>query len=285
MMRSKTSPCKKILENFEHAKWMGRNAQAKALHDFSWEHIAHETEQVYDTLMNLSGAPKSTEQDVGYSLSSRMLQHHSHNMNANNNDPAIVRGISLLKMMKMFVATAGGDGILTWMGSEFGQIADCDMPRSGNGFNDELSRVKYDLAENKQLKFSDVEAFEACLNNAANRCGWLSDPRIEVLAQNEDDKIIVFSRGSCVFLFNFHTSREQKRYSIKLPSQLADVASLSCILDTSQESDSACTFSAADRLTVQRGKVTVASLPSRSALGLIPLGLVQLIVAGPGMVA
>mmetsp|Transcript_61305 Transcript_61305/g.109003 ORF Transcript_61305/g.109003 Transcript_61305/m.109003 type:complete len:1166 (+) Transcript_61305:94-3591(+) len=267
--------CKKILESFEHAKWMGRNAQAKATREFSWEHIAQETEQVYDTLLNQKGAPRSTQQEVGYSLSTRMLQQQDHNMSAGNNDPVVLRGISLLKMTKLLVASAGGEGIITWMGTEFGQIGDCDMPRPSNGFNDELSRVKYELADNKGSKFSGIEAFEAELNSAASKYGWLSDSRTDVLVQNDEEKLIVFARGSCVFVFNFHTSKEHRQYSFKVPPHFA-TTSLSCVLNSNEQKFGG--EGGTSTATLNRGAVSVSSLPPRTALL-----LAQANSAGPEM--
>eukprot|EP00931_Biecheleriopsis_adriatica_P014930 TRINITY_DN11708_c0_g1_i4.p1 TRINITY_DN11708_c0_g1~~TRINITY_DN11708_c0_g1_i4.p1 ORF type:complete len:1148 (-),score=230.95 TRINITY_DN11708_c0_g1_i4:165-3608(-) len=232
--------CKKILENFEHARWMGKNAQAKALREFSWEHIAHETEQVYYTMLGLQGAPRSSEQEVGYSLACKMLSEHGNHMSATDSDPHVARGIALLKMLKMLIATAGGDGIVTWMGTEFGQLEACDMPRPGNGFNEELSRVKYELADSKGMKYSDMQAFEADLNSASQKYGWLSDPSTDVIEQCENLKVIAYVRRHCVFVFNFHASKEHRDYVFTLPRQHVLARSLSCILHTSGQRNISC---------------------------------------------
>lgn len=119
---------------------------------------------------------------------------------------------------------------MTWMGNEFGQIDIIDMPRAGNGFNDEAARIKYELADNEDLKFNRMEAFEAHLNRTATEQKWFASPKHEVLAKSEEDKVIVYSRGSCIFAFNFHPSNEMVDYSIALPSAMA--APLRCVLDT-----------------------------------------------------
>eukprot|EP00931_Biecheleriopsis_adriatica_P014933 TRINITY_DN11708_c0_g2_i1.p1 TRINITY_DN11708_c0_g2~~TRINITY_DN11708_c0_g2_i1.p1 ORF type:complete len:2023 (-),score=410.01 TRINITY_DN11708_c0_g2_i1:153-6221(-) len=256
--------CRKILEDFEHAKWMGQNAQAKALREFSWEHIAQQTEQVYYNLLNQEGLPRSRERDVGYSLSTRMLREHCFNMHSNNNDPVVMRGISLLKLIKLLVASAAGDAVMTWMGTEFGQVGDVDMPRPANGFNDECARVKYELADDANLKFHLIEAFEAQLNCMAGKYQWLSFPSLEVLVQCENDKVIAFARGGCVFAFNFHTTKEHKQYTIKVPPRFT-TGSLSCILTTDEQKFGGTTAEHGSKGGLVTKGLLQVSLPPRTA--------------------
>ena len=131
------------------------------------------------------------------------------------------------------VATAGGDASLTWRGTEFGQIDPTDMPRPGNGFRGECVRIKYELTDDANLKLSCMKSFEVELDFAACKHGWLSHPNHEILA-DEGDKVIAFARGRCIFIFNFHTTREHMQYEIKVPPQYAK-GSLVGVLDTSEQ--------------------------------------------------
>jgi len=212
--------CCKILENFEHTKWMGRNAQAKAMREFSWEHIAKETEQVYYSLVGLEGAPRSRDAISGLPLAQTLLAEKCFSMKTTDDDPVVIRGISLLKMMKLLVASLSGDAVISWMGSEFAQIDPIDMPRQANGFSDEFSKVKYELADNTELKFHQIELFEAGLNHAAEDLKWLQK-ECSVLVQNEEDKVLAFARADCLFVFNMHPTNSYSDYEIKVPFSIA----------------------------------------------------------------
>jgi hypothetical protein len=234
--------CCQILQDFDHARRMGLNAQAKAMREFSWEHIAHETEAVYYQLLNLQDAPRANNPDAGYSLARKLLQERCFEMEVSKNDPHIMRGLAVLKLSKMLVATLGGSSLMTWMGTEFAQIDVVDMPRAGNGFNGELSRTHYELADNKDLKFSQMDAFEKRLNKAARAHKWLSDAKHEIVAIDEGSKFIAFTRGGCLFTFNFHPHNDLKEYTVNLPPRVA--ASLApsvraCIFSTDDSQSSA----------------------------------------------
>eukprot|EP00928_Gymnodinium_smaydae_P033600 TRINITY_DN2401_c0_g1_i1.p1 TRINITY_DN2401_c0_g1~~TRINITY_DN2401_c0_g1_i1.p1 ORF type:complete len:2034 (+),score=562.59 TRINITY_DN2401_c0_g1_i1:70-6171(+) len=226
--------CCKILENFEHAKWMGRNAQAKAMREFSWEYIAQETEKVYYSLLNVQGAPRARDRDAGYTLAGSLLRERCFNMGANDGDEIVARGVALLKIMKLMVASLAGDAVLTWMGSEFGQIDALDMPRPANGFNDECGRCKYELPDNADLKFGKLEAFEAELNKVAAQYGWLSQSAHTELVKNEEDKVVAYARGGCVFVVNLHPHSEYKAYAVEVPAAVARASDLRCVLSSSE---------------------------------------------------
>jgi len=247
--------CCKILENFEHSQWMGRNAQEKTMREFTWEYIANSTERVYYDLLNMQDAPRSNDTQSGYPMSSAMLKEVCFKMGKDDPDQQANRGIALLKMMKLLVASVGGDATMTWMGTEFGQIDPVDMPRPGNGFNEEFSRVKYELADNTDLKFCQVEAFEASLNNAAGSCRWNSAPKYDVLKVDEEAKTLAFKRGSCIFAFNFHTSRTAE---VEVP---AAGGPLVCVLDTDAKKFGGGAAAERGGLPVKGDKATVRLAP------------------------
>jgi len=226
--------CCKILENMEHAKWMGMNAQAKALREFSWENIAKQTEQVYYSLLGLDGAPRGLDSNAGKPLAQVLMKEHCMEMMVEHRNPAVVRGIALLKIWKL-LAAAVGNSVMTWMGSEFGQIDVVDMPRPANGFNDEGSRTKYELADNTDLKFSQLAAFETALNRAAQDCQWASEKCHKMVLQSEEDKVLVFTRGKSLFVLNLHQHATYENYSLSLPKGLAGTLQTTPALATEDE--------------------------------------------------
>jgi glycosyltransferase involved in cell wall biosynthesis len=253
--------CCKILENFEHSRWMGRNAQLKTMREFTWEYIALETEKVYYDLLNLKEAPRTNDSQAGYSMSSSMLQEVCFKMGKDDPDQQACRGIALQKLLKLLVASVGGDASMTWMGSEFGQIDVVDMPRPGNGFNDECSRIKYELADNADLKFHQLETFEASLNSAASSFRWTTSPQHEVLQIDEEGKTMTLRRGKCTFAFNFHT-HDTKEVQVGPGAE-----SLKCALDTNEKKFGG---SAAEQTAVAvKGGKAIVSLAPRAGVVLV----------------
>jgi 1,4-alpha-glucan branching enzyme/glycosyltransferase involved in cell wall biosynthesis len=263
--------CCKIMENFEHSKWMGLNAQAKALREFSWETIAMQTEEVYYSLLNLTEAPKSLDPNAGQPLANMLLKERCMQMGVAERDELVLRGIAILKLSKLLTVSFAGDAVMTWMGNEFGQIDPIDMPRPANGFGDEQARIKYELADDSNLRFSQLQAFEAHLNKTEGACGWLAAGKTALLAKDEEAKVIAVARGGCVFVFNFHPSQEHRGYSIVVPSDAAEVTTLKLALDTDEQRfGGSGAASRKDAFVAKRGALTV-NLPPRSALVLGPV--------------
>jgi hypothetical protein len=258
------------MENFEHSKWMGKNAQAKAAREFSWEQIARHTEGVYYELLNLQDAPRSTDQDAGCPLAHTLLKERPFQMGVHDGDPLVGRGLSILKLVKLAVASLGGDGVLTWMGNEFGQIDPVDMPRPGNGYNEDFCRIKYELAENSELKFKQMEMFEMYVNRLAKACKWLSHPEYKLLAQSEAEKVLVYARGGCIFVFNFHPVGHYQSYSFQVPKAVADVSGLRCVLDSDGAQFGGSAPTAAEEkkkrgLLAKSGDMLTVDIPPRTA--------------------
>jgi hypothetical protein len=254
--------CCKILENMEHAKWMGFNAQAKALREFSWENIAKQTEQVYYSLLGLDGAPRGLNANAGKPLAQVLLKEHCMEMMVQHGNPNVARGIALLKIWKLLTA-AIGDSLMTWMGSEFGQIDVVDMPRPGNGFNDECSRVKYELAENTDLKFSQLAVFETALNQVSQECKWASEKCHKVVLQSEEDKVLALTRGNSLFVLNLHPHKDYEDYVIQLPKGLAETLKTTPALATEDVRFGGSGASTGNRLAPEKNSLLLA-LPPRS---------------------
>jgi hypothetical protein len=262
--------CCKIMENFKHSEWMGKNAQAKAAREFSWDYIAHQTQQIYYELLNFEGAPRSMDRNAGYPLASPLLQERCFNMGVVDGDPMVARGLSILKLLKLLVVSLGGDAALTWMGNEFAQIDPIDVPRPANGFNDEFCRIKYELADNSGLEFSHMERFEQRLNRTAESCKWLSHAEHSVILQNEEDKVLAYARGKCIFVFNFHPESEYTDYCLQVPSDVGKTSSLSCVLTTNDARfDRAASYKLQKSLAKHHNKLSV-DLPPRTAFVFAP---------------
>jgi len=267
----------KVCENFDHCRWMGAHARDKALNEFNWAFIAQKTQTIYYQQLNLHSAPalRSRGPLLGAPLAAELLGPHRHCMGVLERSDLVERGIAMLKQIQLLTASLGSDGVLTWMGSEFGQIDSTDMPRPGNGER-EFS-IAYDLASNKGLKFKHLEAFSLWVNRAEAMLRWLSVPTHKVLATDEERKVLAYSRGDCVFAFNFHPVDAAIDYEIKAPSLASDLV---VALDSEHARFGGPVGGAGCSGGVVKGAL-VLSLPPRSAVVLAPASARQQLAADP----
>jgi len=128
--------------------------------------------------------------------------------------PVVERGIALHKMIRLLVHGLGGEGYLTFMGNEFGHPEWLDFPREGNNSSYHYARRQWNLVDDQNLRYCQLNAFDAAMNKAETKHGWLSSDPGYVSRKHEDDKIIAFERGGHLFVFNFHTSKSFTDYKI-----------------------------------------------------------------------
>ncbi|MEL6675848.1 MAG: alpha-amylase family glycosyl hydrolase, partial [Bacteroidota bacterium] len=84
-------------------------------------------------------------------------------MNLQAEHPVIDRGMALHKMIRLFTATLGGEGYLTFMGNEFGHPEWVDFPREGNGWSYKHARRQWNLADADYLKYKFLYAFDGAM--------------------------------------------------------------------------------------------------------------------------
>ncbi|CAE8610854.1 unnamed protein product [Polarella glacialis] len=224
----------KICENFEHSRWMGSVAKAKALEEFNWDFIARQTEQVYYEQLCLHGAPRCRTKGpgAGAPLAASLLGPCRDAMGVLDQNHLVKRGLCILKQTRLLAASLGCDATLTWMGNEFGQIDSVDMPRAANGFNKEQALVAYALADDKGLKHKHLEMFELCLNRTGAALQWLKGAKHTVIVADEEAKVLAYARGGCIFVMNFHPSTCHEAYRLDLPKGLDVMRELSIFFDT-----------------------------------------------------
>ncbi|CEL94386.1 unnamed protein product [Vitrella brassicaformis CCMP3155] len=216
-----------ILKNFAHSQWMGTRGRVKAAFNFSWDTIARQTRDVYYEQMNRHDAPYAS-----YHLGDATLAHvlmgsaMYNNMGVFDPNEGAARGLALHKMIRLFGCGLGGDGYMTFMGNEFGHPEWIDMPRAGNGWSHSHARRRWDLADNKDLKFKNFEFFEACLLRWESKLQWMAAPSEKLIVCMPSDKVVAFERGPCLFLFNFHPTAWYSQYRIGTSSTTPLLAAL-----------------------------------------------------------
>jgi len=147
-------------------------------------------------------------------------------MAINETSQVVDRGIALHKMIRLITMALGGNSYLNFMGNEFGHPEWIDFPRDdtydpstgklvpGNGGSLDKCRRRWDLAENPDLKYRYMNAFDRAMNHLDKAFSFIASPHEYVSQKSEGDKIIIAERGQLVFVFNFHPTNSYSDYRV-----------------------------------------------------------------------
>ena len=141
-------------------------------------------------------------------------------MEKNNQNLIIDRGIALHKMLRLITMTLGGEGYLTFMGNEFGHPEWIDFPREGNGWSYHYCRRQWNLADDKNLKYEYLNAFE---KSAVMHSKSLMGNRDTQYLLHNGDKVLCYGKGNRMFAFNFHPKNSFAGYFLPMPAGEYDV--------------------------------------------------------------
>ena len=89
------------------------------------------------------------------------------------------------------------------MGNEFGHPEWIDFPREGNGWSYHYCRRQWSLADNENLRYSYLNAFEKAMVELAKKRRVQSGHDKQLKLDNAR-KVLVYKKGGAVFAFNFH---------------------------------------------------------------------------------
>ena len=127
-------------------------------------------------------------------------------MQKSDNNLIIDRAMALHKMFRFITCAIGGEGYLNFMGNEFGHPEWVDFPREGNGWSYYYCRRQWDLADNADLKYIYLQAFDVAmlkfLSSKEN-----AGKEIQLLYVKEEEKVLAFVKGKDTFVFNFNAGR------------------------------------------------------------------------------
>jgi 1,4-alpha-glucan branching enzyme len=126
------------------------------------------------------------------------------------------RGIALHKMIRLITFATAGGGYLNFMGNEFGHPEWIDFPREGNNWSYKYARRQWQLGTNQDLKYHFLADFdkEMLLLNRDNKL--LENRTINRITENNYDKVIAFTRGDYLFVFNFNPVTSFTDYGISV---------------------------------------------------------------------
>ena len=125
----------------------------------------------------------------------------------------IDRGIALHKMIRLLTASLAGEGYLNFMGNEFGHPEWIDFPREGNGWSYHYCRRQWSLVDNPTLHYRELAAFDRAMLRLLEQGDLMALPA-ENRWLHQEDKVLIYTKGDTVFVFNFHTSRSFDGYFI-----------------------------------------------------------------------
>ena len=140
-------------------------------------------------------------------------------MAVGNDSVVVERGLALHKMIRLLTFSLAGDAYLDFMGNEFGHPEWVDFPREGNGWSYHFARRQWSLADNPDLRYAGLNAFDAAMQSLDTDFHLLTDHLIEQLALHEDTHQLVYRRGPLVFAFNFHPTESFADLRIPVPDK------------------------------------------------------------------
>ena len=127
----------------------------------------------------------------------------------------IDRGMSLHKMIRLITMTLGGEGYLNFMGNEFGHPEWIDFPREGNGWSHFYCRRQWHLADDENLKYSELLRFDNEMLKLAKEYK-IFDGEPHWLQIDDDNKIMMFERNNLIYVFNFNPTQSFVGYNLKM---------------------------------------------------------------------
>ena len=128
----------------------------------------------------------------------------------------IDRGIALHKMIRMITIALGGDGYLNFIGNEFGHPEWIDFPREGNGWSYKYARRQWSLVDNSELKYEWLNEFDKAMIHFIRDKNILVASTATQLNMDTMNQVIIFERGDCIFVFNFHYQNSIPNYRFKI---------------------------------------------------------------------
>ena len=135
-----------------------------------------------------------------------------------NNSPIIDRGMAIHKMLRLLTMSLGGEGYLTFMGNEFGHPEWIDFPREGNGWSYHYCRRQWSLANNPNLKYQYLQAFDKDMIAAAKKHHVIAAQDKQLLVHNGDN-VLVYQKGGATFAFNFDPCRSYDGYFVPMAEE------------------------------------------------------------------
>jgi 1,4-alpha-glucan branching enzyme len=146
-----------------------------------------------------------------------------HHMSVGDRHVVVDRGIALHKMIRLITLATAGHGYLNFMGNEFGHPEWIDFPREGNDWSYHYARRQWHLADDPNLKYSQLALFDKEMIALTKKYRVLASPMTRMLWERDDDKILIFERAGLIWAFNFNPTRSFADYQFSAPPGRYDI--------------------------------------------------------------
>jgi len=139
----------------------------------------------------------------------------------------VERGIALHKIIRLLTASTLNGGYLNFMGNEFGHPEWIDFPRKGNGWSFKYTKRQWSLADNPDLKYEQLQAFDKALVHLlkTEKDSLASGPVQRCI--NDGDQVLAFQRNDLLFVVNLNPYKSYTGYGM-----LVDKGSYKVVLNS-----------------------------------------------------
>ena len=135
-------------------------------------------------------------------------------MNKNDQTFAVSRGVALHKMIRLITATTINGAYLNFMGNEFGHPEWIDFPREGNGWSYKYAKRQWELTDNKDFLYHDLNNFDNAMIALIRSEKRFSEIPMENIWDKEGDQVFAYMRKNLLFVFNFNPNKSFTDYGI-----------------------------------------------------------------------
>ena len=139
-----------------------------------------------------------------------------YSMDKASHNQIVDRGIALHKMIRLVTLATAGNGYLNFMGNEFGHPEWIDFPREGNGWSYSHARRLWSISDRDDLHYKALREFDKDMIHLFAREKLLSKGHYCWCADNYS-KVLAFTRGDYLFVFNFNPEHSFADYAFKAP--------------------------------------------------------------------
>ena len=185
-------------------------------------------DEIYHTLVNRREGEKTIayaeshdqalvgDKTLAFWLMDAAMYHH---MQIDDGDAVVDRGMALHKIIRLFTLALGGEGYLNFMGNEFGHPEWVDFPREGNDWSFQYARRQWSLADNEELKYGQLEKFDAAMMELARSHSLLSSGPAKLLNLDQKNLCAQFERGGLIFAINLNPTESVSDYSFPVEGE------------------------------------------------------------------
>ncbi|SKA03397.1 1,4-alpha-glucan branching enzyme [Pilibacter termitis] len=132
-------------------------------------------------------------------------------MDIHSQSLVIDRAIAFHKLIRLITFSLAGEGYLNFMGNEFGHPEWLDFPRVENHDSYQHARRQWSLADNPELKFQYLLAFDKDMLLLEKTCHFMDEGNnfLEQKWIQQEEKLLAYQKGNLLFVFNFHSTNER----------------------------------------------------------------------------